>query len=132
VALISWTGGAAFEFRTAMTACAAVLLVLMFGLSFPAWLLARRRGRETPLLLVLPLPGIAAWIALSMLGYGSQSLSNLIEPFIVLLVGAALAYLFLVLVDRTGVRPAAIAALLMAALILLAVLLRTFMPILPE
>lgn len=115
-----------------MTPCAVVLLVSMLAMSYPAWSIARRRGQATPLLLVLPLPAIAAWLAMSGLGYGAQSLSNLVEPVIVLLVGVALSYLYLPLVDRSGARPAAIAALMMAALIVLAVLLRTLMPNLPE
>jgi hypothetical protein len=115
-----------------MTPCAAVLLILMLGASFPAWSIARSRGQATPLLLLLPLPAIAAWIALSVVGYGAQSLSNLIEPVIVLALGVVLAYVYLPIVDRTGARPAVVAALMMAALLVLAVLLRTFMPNLPE
>lgn len=115
-----------------MTACGAVLLVLMLGMSLPVWSIARRRKQATPLLLVLPLPAIVVWMALSGVGYGAQSLSNLVEPFIVLFVGVAFVCLFLPLVDRTGARPAVLATLMMVALVVLAVLLRAFMPNLPE
>lgn len=115
-----------------MTACAVVLVMLMLGMSVPAWAIARQRGKGTPLLLLLPLPAILAWVALSTGGYGAQSLSNLVEPLIILLAGVALAYVYLLVMNRTDRSQHVIALLLMAALILLAFLLRTFMPILPE
>jgi len=115
-----------------MTLALLVLLALMFGLSFPAWHRARSHGKATPLVLFLALPALIVWFVLSINGFGAQSLSNLIEVSFLLAAGVALAYLHLVLASRSDASPRAIALWMMAGLVVAAVLLRRFMPVLPE
>lgn len=115
-----------------MTPALLVLLGLSFGLSFPAWHRARNDGKATPLMLFLALPALIVWFVLSVNGFGPQSLSNLIEVFFLLGAGVALAYLHLLLGSRSDASPRAIALWIMAGLVVAAVLLRRFMPVLPE
>ncbi len=109
-----------------------VIVALTIVLSFPAWQLARRRGNDTPLMLGLALPAVMIWIMLTINGYGAQSLSNVVEVFYLFAAGVGLAYAHLFLVGRTWARVRPTALWMMLGLIAAAVLLRTFMPLLPE
>jgi hypothetical protein len=82
--------------------------------------------------LFLAVPALAVWLGLTAVGYGAQSLSNIIEVF--WLVGASIlfCYVKVFLIDLFVHRPHATTYVLIALLLVGAVLLRTFMPVLPE
>jgi len=109
-----------------------VLILIVVALTIPAWSYARRRDRGSHWLLILWLPAVILWIVLSGLGVGAQSLSNLIEVFWLMAAGIVLSYLKVFIVDRHIASRQGITPALMAALALAALLLRLFMPILPE
>ena len=76
-----------------MTLAFPILLMISAGLSLPAWLYARKRRRESGLMLLLPMPALVLWVGLSAVGVGPQSLSNLVE--VPILVGLAIALYYL-------------------------------------
>ncbi|HEX7050745.1 MAG TPA: hypothetical protein VF188_11120 [Longimicrobiales bacterium] len=72
------------------------------------------------------------WFLVTFLGYGAQSLANFIELPIIAAVAVVLAYLKIFVADRLWpdrARNSRIAVVVVAAL---CVVLRTFMPSLPE
>ncbi len=110
-----------------------VLLLIAVALVIPAWVFARNRGRDSHWsLFMLWLPAVVLWVVLSGLGIGAQSLSNLIEPIWLIIAGIALAYLKVFILDRYAPSPQAVTVLSIVVLALVAVLLRIFMPVLPE
>ncbi len=115
-----------------MTLMMLVLVVVTFAVSFPAWQVARRQGNDSPWMLGLALPALLVWVALTASGYGAQSLSNIVEVFYLFAGGIALSWAHLLLVRHTGARPGPTALWMIAGLVVMAILLRTFMPVLPE
>ena len=109
-----------------------VLILFVVALTVPAWSYARRRERASHWLLVLWLPALILWIVLSASGIGAQSLSNLIEVFWSMVAGLGLSYLRPFVIDRYVASPQGITYAMMALLALAALMLRLFMPILPE
>ncbi|MBN2383865.1 hypothetical protein JXQ70_13400 [bacterium] len=110
-----------------------LVLVLIVGLlCAPAYLASQRKGGESRWFLVSALPAIAIWIGMTVLGYGAQSLANIIEVFWIVLATIALSYLKVFLVDRSIHKPRQTTYALIVFLIIAVVLLRTFMPSLPE
>ncbi len=111
-----------------------LFVVLLLGASLlclPAFLISRRRGAESGWLLFVTLPALVVWIGLTYLGYGAQSMSNLIEVILLFPVGVILCYLKVFVLDRRMRRPGATTYALMSILAAGAFLLRTFMPVLP-
>jgi predicted branched-subunit amino acid permease len=98
----------------------------------PAYVASRRRGDESRWLLFASLPSIVVWVSLTGIGYGAQSLSNIIEVFWLIAASIVLCYLKVFLLDRKIRKPAKTTYYMMGALTLAAILLRTFMPVLPE
>jgi hypothetical protein len=108
-----------------------ILLLLAAALSFPAYRYSCRNKRESRWLPWLSLPALILWLGLTAFGYGSQSLSNIIESF--WLVGTGIrGYLKVFVLDSKRKKNIQHTYLLMAALALGAFMSRTFMPLLPE
>ena len=101
-------------------------------LCLPAFLLSRRNGVESWWLLFSVVPAVVVWTGLTALGFGAQSLSNLIE--LVWLVGAAvtLSYLKVFVVDRLTKSAVRSTYVLVGLLGVVAVLLRALTPMFPE
>jgi len=72
------------------------------------------------------------WVSLTGLGYGAQSLSNIIEVFWIVAASIVLCYLKVFLLDGKIEKPAKTTYCMMGVLTLGAILLRAFMPVLPE
>lgn len=109
------------------------LLLLIAGLlTIPAYLYSRRRHPESRWLPVAAVPAVAAWLLLAGSGYGAQSLSNLIEVLWLLVASVILAYAKVLAVDRVIGFRAGGTYILMGMLLIAALLLRSFMPVLPE
>lgn len=115
-----------------MTILFAGLLLLGWLACLPAWLVSRSRGRESAWLPFAAFPALAAWVLLAGFGYGPQSLSNLVEPLGLFAAGIVLCYGKVFLLDRRAKDPRWTTYLLMALLVTGSILLRTFMPLLPE
>jgi len=115
-----------------MTILFPALLLIVGILCTPAYLVSRRKGDESKWFLIASLPAIALWIGLTGIGYGAQSLSNIIEIFWILLANVVLSYLKVFFVDRKAQKPRQATYTMMALLAIGALLLRTFMPVLPE
>ncbi len=115
-----------------MTVFALLSLLLYLALAAPALLLARLRGGLFWSDLAAPVLILALWILLTALGYGHQSLSHIVELPIALLFGLLLTYarVFLPGLRRANARRHSYAVLGLS--LLGVVLLRTFMPYLPE
>ena len=115
-----------------MTVLFPILILIASVLSIPAYLLSRRHSEETRWLLFLCVPSTVAWFFLTYFGYGAQSLSNIIE--VLWLIGAAilLCYIKVLVIDRFIKKPKATTYVFMIFLVLGALLLRSFMPVLPE
>ena len=115
-----------------MTILFSVLVLFAGILCIPAYLVSRRRGDESKWFLVGAVPAIALWIVLTGSGYGAQSLSNIIEIFLMLIATVVLGYLKVFIIDRKMRKPKRSTYSMMAILTLGALLLRTCMPVLPE
>lgn len=115
-----------------MTVAFLVLVALSCAAIFPAYSASRRQNSESPLLVVAPVPAIAVWAAVTASGYGAQSLSNVVEVFAVFGVGVILAYIKVFVIDKARGRSRASTYWLVALLVVLALVLRTTMPNLPE
>lgn len=109
------------------------LVALPMLLIAPAWILARaRKQRDAEWLPFVHVPAATLWFGLFVAGIGSQSLGNLNEG--VILAGAVipLAYAKVAIVDRLTPHHHATTGGLAAVLLILAVVLRAFTPVLPE
>ena len=106
-----------------------VWLVLM---SMPAWLISRSRGNGSVWILFLSVPAIVVWVCLTALGIGAQSLSNMFEIFIIAILGVVMCYLKVFLLDKNVGKPHLTTAIVVLFLVVVAMLLRLFMPLLPE
>lgn len=115
-----------------MTIAFLVLVALSCVAIYPAYLASRRRGEESRLLVVAPVPAVVVWAALTAFGYGAQSLSNIIEVFAIFGLGVVLAYVKVFVFDRSRGTARMSTYWLVALLVVLASVLRATMPILPE
>lgn len=115
-----------------MTIAFLVLVALACGAIYPAYCASRRRGPESRLLVVAPVPAVVVWVAVTASGYGAQSLSNIVEVFAIFGLGVVLAYLKVFVVDPSRGRTRESTYWLMALLVMLALVLRATMPVLPE
>jgi hypothetical protein len=109
-----------------------VLLLITSVLSLPAFWLSKRKGSESWWLLFLSGPALAVWMGLTFFGYGAQSLANIIEVFWLAAAGVLICYLKVLMVDRFFQSQRKTTFGLILLLVIGAVLLRTFMPVLPE
>ncbi|MCM2287291.1 MAG: hypothetical protein NDI81_21125 [Desulfobacula sp.] len=115
-----------------MTILFPVLLIIAGAVCIPAYIASRRNGNESKWFLFISLPAFVFWLGLTGIGYGAQSLSNVVELLWVLVIAVVLSYLKVFLVDRKLRKPKQTTFIMMALLVIGAFLLRTFMPILPE
>ncbi len=110
-----------------------VILIFAYGIfaSF-AWLRAHKRNAlywsDICPPLVLPL----LWVVITSSGYEHQSLSHLIEVPIVLIISVLLLYLRIFVLDAPQRNSKMNSYLTLGFSIILVVLIRTFMPYLPE
>ena len=115
-----------------MVALFAILLVGSAVLNLPAWFFARSRNQATWWMPLLGAPPILAWVVLVALGVGAQSLSNVIEAMTLATLSVLLCYAQAFVLNRRFPAFRRTSAFLAVALIAVAVLLRLFMPLLPE
>ncbi len=109
-----------------------VLFVLAAVISLPAWSYARRHQGASWLLLTLAVPATLVWVLLTGAGVGAQSLSNLVEMLVLLLLSVVSCYVQVFVLDRYISKPFRTSAWLAGGLALVAVVLRVSMPVLPE
>lgn len=113
-----------------------VTFLSMIGISgalrIPAWRFSKRKGSQTKWLLFLSTPALLLWIVLTAAGLGAQSLANIIEVFPIAGLGVVAAYLRVFLLDGITGKPKENTRSLILALMALALVLRLFMPTLPE
>jgi len=114
-----------FLFLTELLAGSAIL-------NLPAWLVARRRQEATWWLPFLGAPAILAWVALLALGVGPQSLSNIVEVMALAVLSIVPCYAQVFYLNRRFPNVRRTSACLALLLIAAAILLRLFMPLLPE
>ena len=108
----------------------AALIIISVVLIAPGWLIARRQKPQGPVLLFMAVPGILLWMILTAAGIGAQSLSNIVEVFMVTIVSVFASYIKFFILDRWEMKQSATIALLIVLGVTL--LLRFFMPVMPE
>jgi hypothetical protein len=110
------------------------LLMAIIGalLILPGWIWARKKVSQTPFILGLPIVGIVSWIGLTSIGIGAQSLSNIVEIFIVFAVSICSAYLKFAFFDRNMNHKSHGTFYASAIVLFVTIGLRLFMPTLPE
>jgi len=110
----------------------AVLLCVSSTLNVPVWWLARRRGEAAWWLPLLGVPAVGVWIALAALGVGPQSLANVLEVIGLAGLSVLACHAQVLLLDRWLPASRRTTLVLSATLVCVAVLLRLWMPLLPE
>jgi hypothetical protein len=110
----------------------ALVIVVAGLLILPGWLWARRRSSQSGWLLLLPLPGVAVWVALTAVGIGAQSLANVIEIFAVAGAAVIAAYLKFLVLDRRFQGPYVSGLAALVGVVVVTMALRLLMPSLPE
>ena len=108
-----------------------VVVVIAAIALLPAWLRSRGKG-DSIWLLFVGVPSYVAWFVVTMLGFGPQSLSNLIELLILGTLSIVAGYIKVFLVDPYYAESSRNTYLVIVFLVLAAILLRKFMPLLPE
>ena len=109
-----------------------VLLGAPVALCFPAWWYSRRRGGESAWLLFMALPAMLVWFCLCTFGIGAQSLANLIELPSLALAAIVLCHVKVFVIDKWTSPPRSTTYGVVMFLVAVAILLRLFMPTLPE
>jgi hypothetical protein len=109
-----------------------VLIIVPAVLNIPAWLYARRHRSGTAFLPWLALPAVCLWSGLFVSGAGRASLANMAEGIWIGGLGVFLVYLQVFALDRIWKRPRRTSAMLAVSLCVVAVILRLYMPPLPE
>jgi hypothetical protein len=115
-----------------MTILFLFMVILGVLLILPGWLWARKKVSQTPLILGLPIVGIVMWIGLTSLGMGAQSLSNIVEIFIVFAVSICSAYFKFIFFNRRTKHRSHGTLYAIPIVLLVTIGLRLFMPTLSE
>ena len=115
-----------------MTIVFPILQFFSFVACLPAYRVAKQRQEEPVWALFLVAPCMILWIVLTMLGIGAQSMSNLVELFDLMLGTVMLYYAKVFIFDKINQTPVKNNLLVIAVTLVAAVLLRLFMPVLPE
>jgi hypothetical protein len=110
----------------------AVLSLLAILLILPGWLWFRRKQPQSRWLLALPVFGIVLWIALTAAGIGPQSLSNIVESFVVAATAVVVSYVKFLALDRYPALYNRGTAISFAVVVLITLGLRLLMPSIPE
>jgi hypothetical protein len=108
-----------------------IVLILPALLLVPAWASARRKG-ESWWFLFFHGPAIFSWVLLTALGYGAQSLSNLMELLFLAAAAVVIGYFKVFVVDRSMTSPNLSTLAAAGLLLAVALALRSLMPVLPE
>ncbi len=109
-----------------------VCALLYVALTSVAYIYARKRGAIYWSDLVLPVAVVCGWVAITVSGYGHQSLSHFIEVPIALLFSLVAFNLRVFAIDRLTTDYRKNSYIVLALSIFFVFLLRTFMPFLPE
>ena len=115
-----------------MIALAALVVLISTSLIVPGWICAKRSGNGGVAVMSLPLVGIGMWFALSAMGVGAQSLSNIIEIFPIAVLSIAVAYLVLFALRRRLASRHMLFSVAVGAVVMFVVCLRLLVPVLPE
>ena len=108
-----------------MTIIFPAIQVITLLACLPAYRVARKRQNEPVWSLFLVAPCLLTWI-------GAQSLSNLVELFDLMLGTVLLYYLKVFMMDRSNPSPVFNNLVVIVVTVFAAVLLRLYMPVLPE
>lgn len=110
-----------------------LLVILAICPILPDWLRLRKDRLQTAwLLAALPAFGIGLWLLITAAGIGAQSLSNLIEIFIVSAAAVLVAYVKFFAFDRFSALQARGTLVAFVLVAVITVGLRLLMPVLPE
>lgn len=116
-----------------MTALVIPFLLVPLVLILPAFVWSRKKPEKESLLLpFVHMPAIALWWLLVSVGFGAQSLSNIVELLYLGIAAVVLPYLKVFLLDRFTARHTLTTYGTVALLAGSAFFLRAWMPVLPE
>ncbi len=107
-------------------------IAILFAAIYPAYRISRRKGPESRFLVVAPVPAVIVWVAVTAMGFGAQSLANIVEVFAIFVLGIVLAYVKVFALDRTFHKPLISTYSLIGLLVVFAIILRAMMANLPE
>ncbi len=79
-----------------------IIIGLPIALIWPIWYLRNRRRPTSPLIALLPLPGLALWFLLMVLNIGPPSRNLLYEPLGIGMIAVMLAYWKMFKLDRVN------------------------------
>ena len=109
-----------------------LLAIIAGSLILPGWYVANKDQPQGLWICFLPAAGLALWALLTGVGYGAQSLSNLVETPMIAGIAVVVAYLKFFVFDKAPALSPYGKISAIGAVILATVALRSFMPVLPE
>jgi len=110
-----------------------LLLATIAGLLiWPGWRWANKREPQSYWICFLPAGGLCLWVLLTAIGFGAQSMANVVETFVVALLSVVVAYLNFFVGDRQLVSRAVRDGVAVATVVVIVTLLRAFTPVLAE
>ncbi len=110
-----------------------LMLTIIAGiLILPGWYWANKGQPQKFWICFLPAAGLALWMLLTALGFGAQSLANLVETPVIAGVAVVAAYLKFFVFDKSSALNSYGKIFAIAAVMLATIILRTIMPVLPE
>lgn len=110
-----------------------LMLTIIAGiLILPGWYWANKDQPQDVWICFLPAAGLALWMLLTALGFGAQSLANLVEAPMIVGISVVVAYLKFFVFDKGAALNSYGKLFAIVAVILATVVLRAFMPVLPE
>jgi len=115
-----------------MTGLFIVLLIVYGALGAVGFIYAKRRNSLYWSDVVAPVLVILFWVCVTSYDYGHQSLSHIVEVPIVLTISLILFYIRVFVIDRFSKNYRGNSYLVLGISLLSVLLLRTFMPYLPE
>ena len=109
-----------------------ILATVAGVLILPGWYWSNKSRPQPAMICLLPVAGLILWLLLISLGFGAQSLANVMEAPMIAAVAVMAAYSKFFIFDRVSALSPYGKIFVIVAVLVTTVALRTFMPVIPE
>ncbi len=110
-----------------------IILAAVAGvLILPGWYWSKKNRPQPAIICLLPVAGLMLWLLLISLGFGAQSLANVMEAPVIAAVAVMAAYAKFFIFDRVSALSPYGKIFVIVVVLISTVALRAFMPVIPE